>query len=379
MSRPHPLLVELAAGRPLPAVDSDHDELVRSAFDHRVDGLLLSAVRNGDVRLDDDAVARLTEAELLRRVHQQRLWATLENVVAVAGDLGIRLATVKGVVLQRRWYDGDFERDCGDLDVLLGPDDWGRAGELVTALQPDHPLGAWIGPMATSHKQQSVELRVDGVSVDLHFDVLKLGVASNLTTEIWKRTTPFMLPSGAEIGVLEPEAELLHLLMHLNKDRFGQLQGLVDVARLIDRGHPSWGDVMSLAAVDGLEVPVVESRGAVDCELGRGASVEHAHGARAWLWRQLWSPSVRLQGGMGVVRYRYRQAWLPWTMRGRAWDTARWWARKPFPDPVLARYRNPDVRGGYVAELAFGRIRRWRERHHTIADLRANKRVGHDR
>jgi hypothetical protein len=46
---------------------------------------------------------------------------------------------------------------------------------------------------------------------------------------------------------------------------------------------------------------------------------------------------------------------------------------------VLARYRNPDVRGGYVAELALGRVRRLRDRRRTIADIRANQRIANDR
>lgn len=357
MPRPHPQLLRLAVGDDDIGPIIEPSAFVDSAIDHRVDGVVSTAVRAGIVTLPDRDVARLAERDLVRRTRQQQIWTVLETVANAADEVGVSLAQIKGVVFQQRWYRRDGERDCVDLDCLIAPESTAGLGTLVQRLQPDHALGAHADDLVARGHLQAISLDVDGVPVDLHVDLLKLGIPSRLGTEIWSRTMPFELPTGRATTVLPPEVELLHLLCHLNKDRFRQLQGLVDVDHLVESGLAPWGEVVRLADIDGLRVPVVESRRAVDAELGRRHRTPAASGPRAWLWRRLWSSRVRLQGRSGIWRHRHRQAWIPITMQGRLGDTLRWWIRKPFPDPILSGYRNPGP-GGYLRRLARGRIHR---------------------
>jgi hypothetical protein len=332
-------------------------------------GLLFSAVRSGAVDLPRELVSVLQRADLRQQLHNERLWRSLETVQGVADELGVRIANLKGVTAEARWYTRVGERVFADVDVLVCPADLSRTRELVTALQPDHPLRDHVESLVAERATQALELDVDGISVDLHLDLLKLGIESHLAEELWDRTIPLALPGRPAVRVLEPEAALLNLLVHLNKDRFWRLAGLADVARLLERDQPAWADVEQLARRDGLGTAARESLRAVQDELGVTPSVSHAGGWRAGLWRIVWSPRVRLQGELGLEKFRYRQMWIPLTMQGRLGDTLVWWLRRLLPPAVLVADKNQNWRGGYLRRLTAGRVERFRVRRRTVAGL----------
>ena len=78
MARPHPALIELVAGRPLPEL-TDPDRLVASAIDHRVAPLLLAELRLQGRTLGDAADRRLAFEELAHRAHRAEIEAALAD------------------------------------------------------------------------------------------------------------------------------------------------------------------------------------------------------------------------------------------------------------------------------------------------------------
>src|SRR6266508_459911 len=136
MARPHAALIPLAAGRALPVV-GDGRELVRSAVEHRVGGLLWTRVAKGDFEIGTPWRDVLMEEDIRTWGRHQLLWEGLVKVSRRLEGLGIRVASAKGVTAEARWYSRAGERPCFDVDLLLAPDDVSRIGEIMAELTPD--------------------------------------------------------------------------------------------------------------------------------------------------------------------------------------------------------------------------------------------------
>ena len=348
-------LVELAAGREPQGgrFDASQFELVT---DHRMTGLLCTWGRK---HLDDRELrTRLVMHDLGVRAHLQHIWAVLESVTTALHSAGLQVATIKGVTAEARWYERPGERPCSDIDLLLSPYQLERAAEAVTVLQPDHPWLPQLDKLVAAHRIQAVTVRVDDVDVDLHFDLLKLGIPTLGANELWDRTVPFPLPSGATVRVLDDTGALLHLLVHLNKDRFQRLLGYADIQRVRAGGRIDWELLMHDARREGIEVAVLRTMETVVDELRIPwpAELTRPRGPRAVVWGLLWNRSIRLRGSEGRLRYRMRQNWIALLARGRAVEALWWWLREMWPPRVAVDLQYEGIHGPYLWKLFRGRI-----------------------
>ncbi len=354
MARPHPALIELAAGRRPPPSVPDPDELVRSAVEHRMHGLLWSAVERGEIDVPLAAEKRLGVLFLRTREHHRRLWAALEEVTSLLADRGIEVATFKGVTAERRWYDRMGERPSRDLDLWLSPHQLDRAEEVVRLLHPNHPLVNDIQQLVDRRQLQSVDLAVAGVAVDLHFDPLKLGVWTPHLQTIWERTTHV---SG--FRTLGETDAAIQLLTHLVKDRFSWLIGMADVPKLLT-SQRILCFVVNQAEAAGLERILYGAIWAISQHLLLSPPLAPQRPPR--VWRILWHDALRANGLDGFLRSNRRQHLIPLFIRNTSLPTlAEFYWRLLFPASSLLKYRHPDVSGPYLARAIVGRVRRQRE------------------
>ncbi|MCA9847481.1 MAG: nucleotidyltransferase family protein [Dehalococcoidia bacterium] len=341
MAHPDPLLLALAAGH---AVTGERDSrgLVDSAVEHRMTGLLWSAVERGEVVLSPDERQRLSVVDMANRLREQQIERALVEAVRRARGLGIELVTFKGVTAARRWYDRPGERPTSDLDLLVAPHDRARYAEIVRALNPTNDLLRDLTPeelLDWAVRDQAMNVRLEAdlgaqtwsgqpVTIDLHVDLLKYGIPGRQAEEIWAHTHLFELDGGETVRVLDAEVALVHLLLHMNRDRFAYLIAYADVARLLRREPIDWQYVHQFVAREGLDVPVYASLDAVTQSLGITVPAHPPIGGwRALLWKRLWSPRVRLQGLEGRKGIRRRRRWLPVMARGRAIEGMSAWIR----------------------------------------------------
>jgi Uncharacterised nucleotidyltransferase len=379
---PHPALIEVAAGRGLPAV-TDAGPLLRSAFAHGMAGLLLSEVERARPPWRRTALAVLTARQASVRAWHERLWAGLTSVAATLDDLGVEVAVAKGVVAEARWYDRMGERPCSDLDLLLSPAQLSRIDDVVAAIEPSHPLCGQVRRLAERGLLQSIDLERDGVPIDLHWDILKLGIPSRNRQAIWDRTVPFSSPDGRLLRVLDAESSFVHLLVHLNKDRFRRLLGFVDVARIHELEDLDHAAVRRLARTDGIEASVGASWDVVVRTLGvRAGDDLQAGGVRSVVWQIAWRPSVRLRATESTIRFRHRQWLIAVLSRGRAVEAVRCWARVTFPPAELLAYHHSGYARRWGAEpvsvaprsrgwaLTIGRIQAARRRRRSATAAR---------
>ena len=388
MTRPHAALLSLAAERPLPRID-DADALVASAHEHRMQGLLWHAVERGATTLPKEHVAQLARDHLNRRAHHMRLWTALEDIDRRLGDAGLPVATFKGVAAEQRWYPTMGTRPCTDLDLLLRPGQLGRVDDAVRLLQPDASVLAHARELVLSGVLPSLDLELPGgVDVDLHADVLKVEVPTRQREIVWERTVQISTPGGATIRALDGDLSLVHFLIHLNKDRFAQLLGFVDVARILRTQPLDWSFIDGFVRGEGLSVPVYESLRRVVDTLGlpvpagalnlgtvhwvRRGPVQWATpgGVRTAVWRRLWREQDSLQGYRGQMTRERRQLLIPWLAMGRQTEALWWWVRRRvLPPRDLIRYYLPDTSGPYLWRLVTGRLRRRLVDRRRVAEL----------
>jgi hypothetical protein len=336
---PAPILIDLAAGRD-PTDTAVTPDVVAMALDHRMGGLLLTWAQ--DRPLDPTLRARLALHDLRVQAHVARVQSLLEDCVSRLAESGIDVASLKGPPAESRWYLRRGERPTSDVDLWLCPTQLDRAGDAVRLLQPDHPWVGFVGDLAQAGSLQNVTLRVGAIEVDLHFDLLKTGVATRQSTRIWRATEPFELPGGTVVRVLDETAALLHLLVHLNKDRFQRLLGYADVVRVMRR-DVDWPRLLRLAEAEGLAVPVMCSLEAVtsDLRVPWPEGLPPAAGPRRVAWDALWGRRVRLWGSEGRRRFRHRQlALVPMSSRG-AQETWRALSHAAVPPAQVLQCRSP--------------------------------------
>jgi hypothetical protein len=349
------LLTELAAERDPGTVAIDA-QVLAAAREHRMTGLLWTWLRERDA--EPELKTQVAMTDLHTQAHLARVWSVLETSVSRLDAIGIEVATIKGVTAEARWYARPGERPCSDVDLLLGPHQLDRTGDAVGALDPHHPWLPHVNTMANSARVQSVTLNLEGLEVDLHLDLLKLGIPTRQTYEFWERTTVHALPSGGSVRVLDDTVALMHLLVHLNKDRFQRLLGYADIPRVLGNGQVDLQAMVRLAGREGIEVPVLRSLETVLDHLGLAwpEELERARGPRSAAWSLLWRPGIRLRGREGRLRFRRRQDWISFLARGRLLDSSRWWVRELLPPGPTVNHHYGYIRGPYLWKLVRGRL-----------------------
>jgi len=370
VARPHPALIDIAAGRPLTAV-ADPSELMRSAFEHKMGGLLWSRVAAGELVLDPASSDVLMRHDVRNWARHTRLRDGLLKVQSELAALGVGIATGKGITAEARWYDRLGERTCFDVDVLIGPGDLGRIDDIVARLAPDHHLRSAAQQLVTADRLLSMNLDVDGTPVDLHFDMLKLDLLpSKQRTLLWSRRIPFRFADGRVVDVLDAETSLIQLLLQLNKDSFSYLLGFADVARICGREDLDWPFIDRFLKAEGLDSHLYSALDVVMATLGLPARPgPRGRGWRAAWWRIVWRSANRLQGDDGIIRSQRRNWWLPLTARGRSRDAIRAALSRVFPPAPLVSYYYPDTRGPYLWRLLSGRVARQGRRQRLAANI----------
>ena len=361
-----PLLIDLAAGR-----EPDHAELdartVKLANEHRLTGLLWTWARThlSDVELKTE----LAQNDLFVQAHLVRVWKVLAESAARLAEVGIEVATIKGVTAEARWYGRRGERPCSDVDLLLSPRQLDRAAEVVRLLEPDHPWVPYVGPLAATGRIQTVTTHMDGIEVDLHFDLLKLGIPTRQSTELWDLTRPYSLPGGGSVRVLDDTIALVHLLVHLNKDRFQRLLGYADIARVIAAGRVDWERMENFVSGEGIATSTLRTLEVVldELMLPWPVGLGPARGPRARVWDVVWRQGIRLRGTEGRLRFRRRQDWIAFLARGRVREALRWWLREMWPPAPVVAVRYADIAGPYLWRLFWGRVSTARALRATLA------------
>lgn len=365
MARPHPALIDIAAGREAnPPIDET--EFVRSAGEHRLAGLAFWAAEAGFIELGTAARRDLAGAKLATAAHNRKVAGAAASVMSEIEDAGHHVAIFKGVATESRWYPEPGTRPSADADLLLRPGA-GDLDTLIGRLVPDHPLQGRISGLVERGHIQSIDFQWNDIWIDLHFDPFKVGIPLAGLGRLWDHMGDVEL-DGEVFRALGAEASLLQAAIHLQKDRFSRLYGFADVAFIAGSPGLDWEMARALADDLGLAVHFNETLAVVG-EVLR-LSIPYDAGLRSAVWRAIWPERSRLRGSVGMTRRVRTHYWIPFTMRGRRLDALRFWYRKVVPPGDIVDYMHPNTSGPYPLRVIQYRSRLVKERHARNRDQR---------
>ena len=112
----------------------DFANLMKVAKRHRVEGLLWNALRSAGIETDAPELVPLAAAACA--IAQQGLRASTESarIQSVFAAAGVDLLFLKGLAIGQLAYGNAFVKMSWDIDVMVAPDDVGRAANLIEAL-----------------------------------------------------------------------------------------------------------------------------------------------------------------------------------------------------------------------------------------------------
>lgn len=249
-----PLLRDLIERRFLAAsgeIDADAAVLVRRVGVHGLTSYAhLIAIDEGWNPALRDA---LSAARRAAARHALGLTHALASLATAADAAGVRMLSVKGVVLSAALHDGDLAaRQSSDLDVLVDPVD---LGTLATCLRdagyvPDVPWRHWTAEAfragATAYHEFGFR-HASGTLVEVH---------TRLTTrfipfvpsfdELWSRRQQVPV-AGCLLPTLSWPDTAVHLSTHGYRHAWARLVWLCDIAHLMARPGMPWADIEARA------------------------------------------------------------------------------------------------------------------------------------
>jgi hypothetical protein len=171
---------------------------------------------------------------------------------------GIAVMPLKGVMLSIQLFGDPATRHPGDLDLMVKPEDFDRAGELLVSL----------GYRSKLTRPMQKLVRAHGYECSYWHDRLQLLADVHWTQELWTaaqiselwthcRNTSWM---GIGMQLLDGDALLLFLCDHGSRHKWSRIKWLGDVAMLFSKPRASpWNTLFEMAARFGLEQTLAET------------------------------------------------------------------------------------------------------------------------
>lgn len=184
----------------------------------------------------------------LNRQRVARMQAELHDILASFARHKVAVMPLKGSILSARVYEYPGQRPLADLDLLVRPADFERAGHLLRQLGYEPAVAHWkhtefIKPDNRTVASTEFEHPDNPRKVELHRYCRESfgGPSIDLTAGLWQQAHPGEL-LGQPAFIPEPEVLWLHLLVHHTYHAWqgkARLIQLVDLARLTSRlTHP---------------------------------------------------------------------------------------------------------------------------------------------
>lgn len=198
------------------------------------------------------AVDALGSAPAQAAARQLVAEATYRAVARVLGPLGIDHLLLKGPHLGALIYDEAWQRDYGDLDLLVRE---GQFQDAVSALLHGgftlkEPPAGREATIAASYDRGMVSPH--GWLVELHRALAPYGLYRVDYEGLFARAVPFRF-GGVTARGLAVDDLLLHLVIHAAKSKFRTIEPkhVRDVALLVARQSIEWGTFLTRAGEAG--------------------------------------------------------------------------------------------------------------------------------
>jgi hypothetical protein len=186
----------------------------------------------------------------------RNLTRSLEEIVSWMDAAEVRVCGLKGPALAARLYDDPSVRVSTDIDLLVLPDDFERA---VNVLGRHGYAG---GSDATTsyllkHSHHLDFSKDDAASIELHFQTYVGFGVTVPASALMDRAVEYQMTPRCKVLVPSPEDELMYLAVHAAGHSFVRLAWLYDMKMLL-RKHPhlNWDAVVTRSQQAGISTAV---------------------------------------------------------------------------------------------------------------------------
>lgn len=153
------------------------------------------------------------EPRIIAAAHVLAVDVVTAEVVQALESEGIRAILLKGPALARWLYRDGEGRSYSDTDLLVNPDDWDRAQDVLRRLR--------FAPRVTAavrgdrgHASKSWRRRDTGSSVDLHISLTELTVPPSSVWRVLSSGTETLVVSGKRVEAMGLPQRAFHVALH---------------------------------------------------------------------------------------------------------------------------------------------------------------------
>jgi hypothetical protein len=170
------------------------------------------------------------------------LMKMLRHVAGLFEQSSLPMLVFKGPTLAIDAY-GDLNlRECGDLDMLVRPDDFPRVKDMLTS----NGFACLWDQIASERKRQlfACEFQRDGIELDVHWDLAPGWHNYSVDFDLlWENGKPFEQDCQLT-RKLSPEDAIDVLCMHGTRHWWERLRWICDIAELVNSGSiADWNKV----------------------------------------------------------------------------------------------------------------------------------------
>ena len=251
------------------------------------------------------------------------LLARTIEVVQLLEQQGIESIVLKGPLLAQRLY-GDFAlRVCADVDLLVAPDRFPDAAQLLAAAGYHHHTALDAAALAR-HRRTQHDLAfahpLDNTLIELHADVAQPHYGFHMPLEAWWQDRLHVQVAGQRLGMLRDEHAYLMVLLHAAKHRWHRLDLVADLAAFgtlpldwaaIRRSTQRTGMVRALATGQALAAHFFSDDGALGNRLVRRLAQRTVQGKDAARWAGIWLDIQLRERWRDRARYLYGRTIRP--------------------------------------------------------------------
>jgi len=209
------------------------DHVVDLAIQHGVASIVAKRLASLGVDLPPRSTRNLERLSCTRvalRLHVEHTLATLVDL------LDVPFLVVKGPVIAERWFADPADREYGDLDVLVGRDDFRTVVDTLEAGGFTTPLANWHGWLEMGIAEMPLQLAC--TTVDLHWHLIAVaadrsGLRLPMDDMFERRVATTVGAASVPIETLDPEDTFLHVCTGIAVGGARRLRNLVDVDRAL--------------------------------------------------------------------------------------------------------------------------------------------------
>lgn len=247
----------------------------------------------GSTALDDPLHALARSVYLQTLAQNLRREAHLADIVGRLGESGVETLLMKGAASSAAYYPSRGLRDMGDVDLLVRPDDVGRAAALLVQQgwrsfldAPPHEIQ---GQMRVRH---AWAFTLDAENeIDLHWRPVSYCYDPDVAVSFRRHARPAQV-GGRTVQVPAPTEQLFHVCAHaVQLTWVPSVKWIADAMTILQRGRADvdWDRLERLARSASTTIKLREALGYLQLEFGApipDATLERLTMARTARWER---------------------------------------------------------------------------------------------